>query len=211
MAIKVESESISHGERVPDTHAFGVPDGEGGAAPEGGNRSPHLRWSGAPDGTASYAILIVDPDVPADASDVNQPGATIPEDAERTDFVHWMVVDVPADVTEVAEGAGSEEIVIGGKEPGEAPFGGVAGTNSYTDFLAGDEQMAGTYGHYDGPFPPFNDERTHHYHFRVYALDTPSLGLPAGFRYDDFNEAIEGRVLDHGEIVATYTLHPEKL
>ena len=211
MAITVDSESITHGERVPDAHAFGVPDGEGGAAPEGGNRSPHLRWSGAPEGTASFAILVVDPDVPADPSDANQPGKAIPEDADRADFVHWLVADVPPDVTEVAEGAGSTEIVIGGKEPGETSFGGVAGVNSYTEFLAADEQMGGTYGHYDGPFPPFNDERVHHYHFRVYALDTPSLGLPAGFRHEELIEAIEGHVLDQGEIVATYTLHPDRL
>ena len=43
MALTVESESITHGERVPDEHAFGVPDGSGKAAAEGGNRSPHLR------------------------------------------------------------------------------------------------------------------------------------------------------------------------
>jgi hypothetical protein len=211
MGITVESESITHGERVPDAHAFGIPDGEGGAAPAGGNRSPHLRWSGAPEGTESFAILVVDPDVPADATDANQPDKTIPEDAERADFAHWLVVDIPADVAEVDEGAGSEEIVIGGKEPGETSFGGVSGVNSYTDFLAGDEQMGGTYGHYDGPFPPFNDERLHHYHFRVYALDTPSLGLSEGFTLDELYEAIEDRVLDEGELVATYSLHPEQL
>ncbi|MQA72823.1 MAG: YbhB/YbcL family Raf kinase inhibitor-like protein [Solirubrobacterales bacterium] len=207
----VESESITHGERVPDAHAFGVPDGEGGAAPAGGNRSPHLRWSGAPEGTASFAILVVDPDVPADPTDVNQPGTAIPEDAERVDFAHWLVVDVPAEVTELGEGAGSDGVVIGGKEPGETSFGGVAGANGFTAFLAGDEQMGGTYGHYDGPFPPFNDERLHHYHFRVYALDTPSLELSGAFELDDLYEAIEGRVLDQGEVVATYSLHPDRL
>ena len=81
MAIKVESDSLNHGERVPDEHAFGVPDGSGGAAAEGGNRSPHLRWSGHPEGTESFALIVFDPDVPADATDVNQEGKTLPEDA----------------------------------------------------------------------------------------------------------------------------------
>lgn len=209
--MRVESDSVTHGERVPDEHVFGVSDGEGGAAPEGGNRSPHLRWADAPEGTESFAIVVFDPDVPADASDVNQDGKTIPEDAERVDFAHWLVVDIPTDVTEVEAGAGSDSVVIGGKEPGETSFGGRAGVNTFTDFLAGDEQMGGTYGHYDGPFPPFNDERLHHYHFRVYALDVPELELEEAFKLDDVNAAIEGHVLDHGELVAEYTLYPDLL
>ena len=206
MALQVESDSITHGERVPDAHAFGVPDGSGGAAPEGGNRSPHLRWSGHPEETESFAVIVYDPDVPADASDVNQEGKTLPEDAERADFAHWLLVDIPADKTELPEGAGSEEIVIGGKDPGPTDHG-IGGVNSYTDFLEGDPDMGGTYGHYDGPFPPFNDERLHHYHFVVYALDVPSLELEGEFKLDDVREAMEGHVLDEGEIVGTYTLY----
>ena len=140
MAIKVESDSLNHGERVPEEHAFGVPDGSGGAAAEGGNRSPHLSWSGHPEGTQSFALIVFDPDVPADATDVNQEGKTLPEDAPRADFAHWLLVDIPADVTELPEGAGSTEIVVGGKDPGPSEHG-VGGVNSYTDFLAGDPDM----------------------------------------------------------------------
>ena len=129
-------------------------------------------------------MIVYDPDVPADATDVNQEGKTLPEDAARADFAHWLLVDIPADVTELPEGAGSTEIVVGGKDPGPTEHG-VGGVNSYTDFLAGDPDMGGTYGHYDGPFPPFNDERLHHYHFVVHALDVPSLGLEGEFKLDD--------------------------
>src|SRR5918995_1573094 len=118
MALTVESDSITHGERVPDEHSFGVPDGSGKAAAEGGNRSPHLRWSGAPEGTQSFALLCVDPDVPADFSDANQEGKTLPEDAPRRDFTHWLLVDISPDVTELPEGAGSDGIVAGGKPTG---------------------------------------------------------------------------------------------
>jgi Raf kinase inhibitor-like YbhB/YbcL family protein len=210
MALTVESDSITHGERVPDEHAFGVPDDSGQAAAEGGNRSPHLRWSGAPEGTQSFALLCVDPDVPADFSDANQEGRTVAEDAPRQDFTHWLLVDIPADVTELPEGTGSGGIVGGGKPTGETSHG-VTGSNSYTETFAGDPEMGGTYGGYDGPFPPWNDERLHHYHFTVYALDVPSLGLSGDFRLDDFRAAIEGHVLDQGELVATYTLHADKL
>jgi Raf kinase inhibitor-like YbhB/YbcL family protein len=205
MALTVESDSIAHGERVPDEHAFGVPDGSGKAAAEGGNRSPHLRWSGAPEGTASFALICVDPDVPADFSDANQEDRTLAEDAPRQDFTHWLLVDIPAHVNELPEGAGSDGIVAGGKPTGETAHGST-GSNSYTESMAD-----GTYGGYDGPFPPWNDERLHNYHFIVYALDVPSLGLEGDFRLDDVRGAIEGHVLDEGKLVATYTLHADKL
>ena len=208
--MQVESDSINHGERVPHEHAFGVPDGEGKAAAEGGNRSPHLSWSGAPEGTQSFALLVVDPDVPADFSDANQEGKTLAHDLERADFTHWLLVDISPDVSGLPEGAGSDGIVAGGKPTGETEHG-VTGANSYTEAMAGDPQMGGTYGGYDGPFPPWNDERVHHYHFTVYALDVPSLGLEGDFRLDDVRDAIEGHVLDHGELVATYTLNAENL
>lgn len=204
MALTVESESIEDGERVPAEHAYGVPDGQGQAAAEGGNKSPHLRWSGAPEGTQSFAVVCYDPDVPADFSDANQEGKTVAEDAPRRDFAHWLLVDIPADVTELPEGAGSTGIVEGGKPTGPTEHG-VTGSTSYT------ESMGSTHGGYDGPFPPFNDERLHHYHFVVYALDIPSLGLEGEFKIDDVREAIEGHVLDQGELVATYTLNAEKL
>ena len=210
MALKVESESITHGERVPDAHAFAVPDGAGKAAPEGGNRSPHLRWSDHPEETRSFVVVVYDPDVPADFTDANQEGKTLPQDAPRSDFCHWLLVDIPAEVNELPEGAGSTEIVAGGKPVGETEHG-VAGANTFTDATAGDPEMGGTYGGYDGPWPPFNDERLHHYHFVVYALDVPSLGLEGEFKLDDVRDAIEGHVLDQGELVATYTLNADLL
>lgn len=210
MALTVESDSITAGERVPAEYSFGVPDGEGKAAAEGGNRSPHLRWSGAPEGTQSFAVLVHDPDVPADASDVNQEGKTLPEDMERADFAHWVLVDIPADRTELPEGAGSDGIVVGGKPTGPTEYG-VTGLNHYTYFLEGDPEMGGKYGDYDGPFPPWNDERLHHYHFAVYALDVPSLGLEGEFNLDDAREAMQDHVLDEGELVATYTLYADLL
>ncbi len=210
MAIIVESDSFDHGDRVPDDHAFGVPDGSGGAAAEGGNRSPHLRWSGHPEGTESFALIVFDPDVPADASDVNQEGVTLPEDApERTSPTgSWSISRRTSASCPRAPAPPRSSSAARTRARSEH---GVGGVNSYTDFLAGNPDMEGTYGHYDGPFPPFNDERLHHYHFVVHALDVPSLELEGEFKLDDVRAALEGHVLDHGELVATYTLYEELL
>lgn len=203
----LESTSFADGQPIDARYAFCQPrPTEGG---DGGNVSPHLRWSGAPDGTRSFAVVLHDPDVPADGTDANKDDATIPEGADRVDFYHWLLVDVPADLSEIAEGALSDGVIAGGREPGRTTHG-LEGVNDYTSFFEGSD-MAGTYGGYDGPCPPFNDERLHHYHLTVYALDVQSLGLDEGghFRGQDVMDALEGHVLDQAEVVGTFTRNPD--
>ena len=66
MAMTVESTSMADGEPIPETHAVATPTADGKAEMAGRDLSPHLRWSGEPEGTRSFAISVVDPDVPAD-------------------------------------------------------------------------------------------------------------------------------------------------
>jgi Raf kinase inhibitor-like YbhB/YbcL family protein len=173
-----------------------------------GNRNPHLAWSDPPAGTKSFALLVFDPDVPSEGSKVNREGVTVPLDLPRVDFFHWVVADLPADVREIAEGAHSDGVVAGGKPLGPTPSGGFTGLNDYTGWFAGDESMKGDYAGYDGPGPPWNDERVHGYRFVVYALDVPTLGLSGKFGGADLRRAMEGHVLGSAQIVGLYTINP---
>jgi hypothetical protein len=104
----------------------------------GGNVSPALSWSGAPQGAKSFALSVYDPDAPTGSG-----------------FWHWVVFNIPPDVTSLPKDAGS-------LKAGTAPKGAV---QSRTDF--------GVPG-YGGPCPPQGDP-PHHYHFTIFAVDTPKL------------------------------------
>ena len=84
----VTSNSFKDGDYLSDDFILSSDFGFGCA---GGNKSPHLQWSHAPVGTKSYAVTCFDPDAPTGSG-----------------FWHWVVVNIPAHVTELAEGAGSK-------------------------------------------------------------------------------------------------------
>jgi Raf kinase inhibitor-like YbhB/YbcL family protein len=108
----------------------------------GKNLSPALKWSGAPKDTKSFAVTLYDPDAPTGSG-----------------WWHWVVYNIPASATELAQGAGDAS-------GAQLPKGAAQGK---TDF--------GSAG-FGGACPPPGD-KPHRYIFTVYALKADKLDLPA--------------------------------
>jgi len=136
MGFTVMSNSFKDGDYLPSDFILSADFGFGCA---GGNKSPHLKWSDSPPGTKSFAVTCYDPDAPTGSG-----------------FWHWLVVNIPANVSELPEGAGS----AGGNLPASA-------LQTRTDF--------GTSG-YGGPCPPQGDH-PHRYLFTVFAVKTDRLDV----------------------------------
>ncbi len=160
----------------------------------GPNKNPAVSWAKGPAGMASYALIAYDTDVPESFANAYKDGPILTaSDKRRDSWYHWVLIDIPPDVMRIPEGA----------EPA-----GPAGPGKYGLRVV---HQAGGGGHagYDGPCPPFNDMLVHHYHFTVYALDVPTLGLSGTFGGPEVTRAMEGHVLAKGEVVGLDTLNPE--
>lgn len=130
---------------------------------EGDEISPPLQWSGAPDGTQSFALIVDDPDAPDPA-------------APKMTYVHWVLFNIPATVTALAEGV--KTLPAGTRE-------GVS-----------DEGTTG----YVGPCPPIG---THRYYHKLYALDCV-LDLQGTPTKAQLLKAMEGHVLGQATLMGVY-------
>lgn len=200
------SESLTDGQPCPPEFAFCVP--SDGKATQGTNRSPELTWTDFPASTKSFAVVFVDRDAPAYRDGANEEGKTIEFDRERTNFYHWLLVDIPAGRTALHAGHDSDGVTLRGKDVRPTPYG-TRGRNDYTSWFEGDDEMEGVYGGYDGPCPPWNDERIHRYELTVYALDTRTLDLKQDFGGADAVEALGDHVLDQASLAVTYRTYPD--
>jgi Raf kinase inhibitor-like YbhB/YbcL family protein len=202
LTLTVKVTGIDDGQPIPAKFAYCQADGTG-RSKNGGNINPEISWSSAP-GTKSFVLMVVDPDVPAKFDTANKAGKTIPENFPRQNFYHWVLFDIPANISVIEEGRDSNGIIKGGKPIGQTKYG-ITGPNDYA------RAYGGSYGGYDGPCPPWNDARLHHYHFTVYALDVPTLGLSGPLAGPLVEAAMKDHVLAKGEVVGTYTQFPALL
>lgn len=125
---------------------------------DGSDISPELSWENTNNKTKSYVLIVDDPDAPAGI------------------WVHWVIFNIPANVTHLAEGSA-------------LPAGAVSGKNSW-----------GTTG-YRGPCPPSG---THRYIFRMYALDS-ELNLTSSATKQDVMKAMHNHILTKGEYIGLYS------
>ena len=205
--MKLTSQSFRDGGAIPGRCAFAVIDPKTHVRLSD-NRSPELSWSGAPAGTRSYALLCIDPDAPRVGTDVNREGRSVSRSLPRAEFMHWAMVDIPAAVVRLEEGACSQGVTPRGKAGPPGPAGSRQGVNDYTGWFAGDQDMAGTYLGYDGPCPPWNDELPHRYRFELHALDLARCPVEGTFTVADVRKAIAGHTLASAAITGAYTLNP---
>ena len=129
----------------------------------GKNVSIPLSWKNVPSGTKSFALSMVDPHPVAQ------------------NWVHWLVVNIPASVTSIEEGASRQKM----------PPGTVELKSSY-----------GEIG-YGGPQPP-KGTGDHPYVFTLYALSVEKLNLGANTSLSAFKKALEGKILGSATITGKY-------
>lgn len=147
MTINITSNAFSEGEMIPSKYTC-----------DGADISPQLKWNGVPADAKSIALLVDDPDAPAG------------------DWVHWVLYNIPNDVSELGENVKS------------LPAGTLAGI---TDFRKNS---------YGGPCPPSG---THRYFFKIYALDT-KLSLKPGANKSALLDAMKGHILAQGQLMGRY-------
>ncbi|HYA40776.1 MAG TPA: YbhB/YbcL family Raf kinase inhibitor-like protein [Syntrophobacteraceae bacterium] len=129
----------------------------------GRNVSLPLKWTGAPEGTRSFALSIVD------------------QHPVARKWVHWMVLNIPAEVSSLNEGASGRNMPAGAIEIG----------NSF-----------GTVG-YGGPQPP-KGTGVHRYVVTIYALKDARLNLKIDATLADFQDAIKAKTLGQASITGLF-------
>jgi Raf kinase inhibitor-like YbhB/YbcL family protein len=153
--MEISSSAFKDGEKIPIQY---VMPGAGGK-----NISVPLSWKNPPSGTKSFALSLVDPHPVAQ------------------NWVHWLVINIPAKVTFLEEGASRKKM----------PQGSMELKNSFGDIG------------YGGPQPP-KGTGDHPYVFTLYALNVEKLDLGANTSLSNFKKALEGKVLGSATLTGKY-------
>jgi Raf kinase inhibitor-like YbhB/YbcL family protein len=151
MPLTLTSSAFADGETIPTKYTR-----------DGDNMMPPLNWTGAPEETRSFALVVEDPDAPSGT------------------FRHLAAYNIPPDRTSLTQSADTAREAL-------ARFG-------RNDF--GNDR-------YDGPEPPHGDQ-PHHYHFRIAALDVPSIGLPADAGVAEIWKEASKHAIEEADLVGTY-------
>ncbi|MCM2349005.1 MAG: YbhB/YbcL family Raf kinase inhibitor-like protein [Bacteriovoracaceae bacterium] len=131
----------------------------------GDNVSPELEWTGAPETTKSFAITVFDPDAPTGSG-----------------WWHWTVANIPANVTNIEEGASNNK---------KLPAGAIEGKTDY-----------GTSG-YGGACPP-PGKKAHRYIFTVYALKTDKIDIDKNTSGKDLDNQINANTIAKASFTVKY-------
>ena len=150
-AFKISSLDFTDGASIPKIYAC-----------TGSNYSPAIQWMNPPEKTKSFAMIVDDPDAPL---------AT---------FTHWVIFNIPAAQTALAEKSSPKGALPSGTLEGDNDFGKVG---------------------YGGPCPP--PGKPHRYFFKLYALDT-MLNLPAGTNKDNLLRAMQGHILGQTQMIGLF-------
>jgi hypothetical protein len=216
------SSAVKNGQRLPFKYGYCQPNGSG-EVKISNDISPPLTWTGAPTGTKSYALMLVDPDA-SSSPNFDVKGVRVPVHKDRMRVYQWTDANIPLSMTSLPEGAGSKGFVIGGKKPGQTKYG-LMGLNIYTGAFkspyasritfppATAKTIQGNYGQYDGPCAPWNDAIVHQYTFYVFALNISHLALPKDgmFKGAALVKAMSGHVLARASLLTPYTNNPKFL
>lgn len=157
----LSSPDIKSGGTIPKSFEFN------GFGCAGDNQSPALKWSGAPKNTKSFAVTVYDPDAPTGSG-----------------WWHWMVINIPATMTELPGNAGAANSPA-------LPQGAI---QSRIDFGV---------NAWGGVCPPPGD-KPHRYIFTVHALKTDKLDVPGDATAALTGYMINGNSLGKASFVATY-------
>ncbi len=150
MPLLLTSRAFKDGEMIPSHYTS-----------DGDDVTPPLAWTNVPEGTKCFALICEDPD------------------AASGSFCHWVIYNIPSNITNFPEAFPSLNSLPNGTKQGATDFGGIG---------------------YRGPAPPSG---IHRYYFKLYALSS-LLDLEPGATKDQLEKKMQRRILGEAQLMGKY-------